>query len=220
MPAPEHVVELIRHARSRMNGAQDDPNVVPFIGGRQNEVPLDDIGEGQALGLGEFALCNGIRPTHVRCSPAERTRQTNILSGGVMGLTIETHIDDDLQELDQGEWTNCPRTLYDEPDIAAEMRRLGNDFAPPGGESMNDVAARIERCMNKLPALLNPDEPEHVWLHTHGVAIKSYVGKQLGWTHERTYKTPIDNVSRTRFVLRNGIWRLVFLNQPSIVATE
>lgn len=214
MITPEHTVDLIRHAHSAMNAGMEDPNRVPFIGGRQNEVPLDDLGKSQARDLGLFALREGIMPTRVFYSPAERTTQTHKLSAEVMGLTVVALPDDRLQELHQGAWTNGPRTLYDEH--RETMDRLLSDFAPPEGESMNDVARRMEDFMEFLATILDPNRAEHVWVHTHGVAIKTYVGRRLGWSHEQTFKTEIGNVSRTGLVLRDGLWQPVFINKPSV----
>lgn len=187
---------------------------IPFIGGRQNEVDLSGLGETQALDLGHYALLHDIRPTDFYRSPAVRTRRTHELSSSVMGLVIEAQVDDRLQELDQGEWTNQPRTLYDDPDIKREMARLGSDFAPPGGESMNTVYERTAAFMGSLTSPTPTESSRHIWVHTHGVVIKTYVGKLLGWTHEQTYKTPIDNVSLTRLAY-DGYWRVEFVNHPT-----
>jgi broad specificity phosphatase PhoE len=132
-----------------------------------------------------------------------------------MGLAVDCVIDDRLQELDQGEWTNLPRTTYEEPEIKREMMRLGSDFAPPGGESINDVRRRMREYLESLVPAPGLDRPELIWAFTHAVAIKSLVGDIEGWSHEHTYKTGIDNVSITRLGRFNGAWRLVFLDQQT-----
>ncbi|HSW77819.1 MAG TPA: histidine phosphatase family protein [Candidatus Chromulinivoraceae bacterium] len=208
------IVDLIRHAESRMNVDMADARI-PFIGGRQNEIDLSELGETQALKLGRYAMSHDLRPMDVYSSPAVRTRRTHELSAFAMGLVIEPKVDDRLQELDQGEWTNQPRALYDDPDIRREMVSLGSDFAPPGGESMNVVYERAAAFMESLvtPELI--EGPRYIWVHSHGVVIKTFVGKLLGKTHEETYKTPIDNASRTRIVYDNGQWRVEFVNRPT-----
>jgi broad specificity phosphatase PhoE len=207
------VVDLIRHAESGMNVDMANAQI-PFIGGRQNEVDLSELGETQALSLGHYAVLNDIEPTDFYSSPAVRTRHTHELSSSAMGLVIGAKVDDRLQELDQGEWTNQPRTLYDDPDIQREMDRLGNDFAPPGGESMNAVYERTAAFIGSLITPMPAEGSRHVWVHTHGVVIKTYVGKLLGWTYEQTYKTLIDNASLTRIVY-DGHWRVEFINHPT-----
>lgn len=202
-------VDLIRHAESRINVAMADPNTVPFIGGRQNHVDLSPVGENQAKSLGTYAIENSILPSQLFCSPAVRSQRTCQLSAEVMGLVIAPTIDDRLQELDQGEWTNQPRTIYDDPVIKAKMKETGSDFAAPNGESINDVADRMESFFGSL------NDVEYAWVHTHGVAIKSWLGRLCGWNHERTYKTAIDNVSISRVVKQGNVWVPQFINKSS-----
>jgi broad specificity phosphatase PhoE len=207
-------VDLIRHAESGMNVDMANAEV-PYIGGRQNEIDLSFDGELQAIDLGEYADAENIVPTDFVSSPAVRTRRTHELSSTAMGLTVVPLFDDRLQELDQGEWTKQPRSLYDDPEIEAEMKRLGSDFAPPGGESMNAVCRRTDASLGSLVTRFANEGPRHVWVHTHGVVIKTYIGHLLGWTHEQTYKTGIDNVSMTRIVHDGDAWRVVFVNRPT-----
>jgi len=207
-------VDLIRHAESGMNVDMANAQV-PFIGGRQNEIGLSGLGVTQAENLGYFALSKGIIPTDFYSSPAVRTRCTHELSSAVMGLSVEPTVDDRLQELDQGAWTNKPRSLYDDPRNKIEMETLGSDFAPPGGESMNAVYRRTDDFLESLVALVSNDKPRHIWVHTHGVVIKTYVGKLLSWTHEQTYKTPIDNASLTRIEHNGDVWKVKFVNLPT-----
>ncbi len=210
-------VDLIRHAESELNAAATDPGWVPIIGGRQNELELSELGEVQADILGQYANQEEIRPTRLFHSPAERSRRTCELSSRVMGLTVVAGVDDRLQELDQGEWTNQSRTVYQQPEIKRRMAELGGDFSAPGGESMNDVAARVNDFLGWLVASRSLEVAEHIWVHTHGVAIKSWVGREFGWPHDRTYQTRIDNTSLTRVALENDQWRLIFLNQRPLL---
>jgi broad specificity phosphatase PhoE len=212
-------VDLIRHAESGMNVDMANAEV-PYIGGRQNEIDLSGLGEFQAEDLGRFADAEGIVPTDFISSPALRTRRTHELSSTAMGLTVEPLLDDRLQELDQGEWTNQPRSLYDEPDNKAEMERLGGDFAPPGGESMNTVYGRTAASLGSLVTRFANEGPRHIWVHTHGVVIKTYIGHLLGWSHEQTYKTAIDNASLTRIVHDGDTWRVIFVNQSSAMSSK
>lgn len=212
----EVTIDLIRHAESAMNVDMADRSRVPFIGGRQNEVALTSHGEAQAAGLGRYAVHEGITPTGFHSSPAVRTVRTHEISSEVMGLYTPPTLDDRLQELDQGEWTNQPRSLYDEPDNVEVMGRQGSDFAPPGGESMNMVDWRVGASLDSIVAqYADSEKPEHIWVHTHGVAIKTRIGNLLGWTHEQIYKMAIDNASLTRVVNKNGLWEVVFVNQSS-----
>lgn len=212
-------IDLIRHAESNMNVDMANPQREPFIGGRQNEVELSPLGKRQSIQLGNYAVARNIRPTHIYSSPAVRTIQTGLISGEVMAHGLDMTIDDGLQELDQGEWTNQPRALYKEPLNMAAMDRLKGDFAPAGGESMNDVNARIDERLSEI-ALSLADANAHVWVFTHGVAIKTWIGNKLGWPHEQIYTTAIDNASLTRVVGDGTDWSVVFINHSSQVESD
>lgn len=199
-----------------MNGLQEDPNIVPFIGGRQNHIPLDGLGETEATELGHALRAEDYIPTIILASPAKRTLQTCKLSTtALLGTAMEPIIDDDLQEMTQGDWEGLPRTVYDEPRVKAEMARLGLDFAAKNGESMNMVANRALRSLGRLAATVldASDTPQHVLIYTHGVCIKSTVGKMLGWTHRQVYLAKIDNVSRTRLAYTAGTWEVGKINE-------
>ena len=212
MQSPGATVDLIRHAESLMNVAMADPNNIPFIGGRENHIDLSELGKDQAKELGRFALKDGTQLTQLYCSPAQRSQRTCAISAEVMGLTIPAVIDDRLQELDQGEWTNQPRTVYDDPANKAAMHKAGSNFAPPGGQSMNDVADQMDSFFKSIAYT---GAVEHVWVHAHGVAIKAWLGRLCGWSHERTYKTVIDNVSVSRVIMQDGAWVPQFINKSS-----
>ncbi|HSX43569.1 MAG TPA: histidine phosphatase family protein [Candidatus Saccharimonadales bacterium] len=217
-----HTVDLIRHAHSAMNGLQADPDTPPFIGGRQNHVPLDERGEEEALDLGIALLQEGYAPSTILSSPAVRTMQTCEISTRVLfGTSKEPTSAPDFQELDQGDWTNKPRTLYDDPAIKERMARLGWDFRPPRGESMRMVASRALWRLGELAVDLEAsDTPQHVLAFTHGVAIKTAIGTLLGWSHDETYKKTIDNVSRTRLLRANGRWHVSQINGRVIPARQ
>ncbi|HSX33115.1 MAG TPA: histidine phosphatase family protein [Candidatus Saccharimonadales bacterium] len=214
----ELTVDLVRHAQSDLNKRAEDLDETPIIGGRQNEVELSDLGIAQARQLGQFALAHDIRPTRVFASPAERTLGTHKYSAEVMGLDLEPIIDLRLQEMDQGDWTNQPRTIYSQPSVQLAMRTLGRDFAAPGGQSMNDMADELADFL----ASLQPDPEvaaEHIWVHTHGIKTKSWLGRIFGWTSEQTYRTAIDNASMTRIHGYGNDWAVEFINQRTDVSS-
>jgi broad specificity phosphatase PhoE len=226
---PEIVLDLTRHAHSAMQLAMemaaDDPNGVPFIGGRQNHIPLTELGREQALGHGYYSVEHNLVPDIIYSSKARRCISTSVLSATVTGHAIPKAIDDRLQELDQGKWTNMPRSIYDEPEVKAEMRAKGSNFAAPGGESINDVLLRgidfIESEFAHIPPtpLTTRDaKPLYVVAFTHGVFTKAVLKQLLDWSHDRTHRTPIDNVSRTRLTRTAGKWGVGFISRPTVPA--
>jgi probable phosphoglycerate mutase len=217
MRTPEITLDLVRHAESDMNVAMADPTREPFIGGRQNHVPLSPDGRVQAAGFGHYEVAEDILPDVVYFSPAERTKQTCRISLLAARLALRRWPRKDLrlQELDQGDFTDRPRTLYDDPAIKAQMAAQGSRFRPPGGESMYDVANRMELFLGTVVRRHGGGD-RRVQAHTHGVAIKALVGRLLGWSHEQTYKAVVPNVSLTRIVKVGRLWQVVSFAEPTV----
>jgi broad specificity phosphatase PhoE len=123
------VIAFARHGQTDLNR-----------GGRLQgrvDAALSATGHEQAAALGRrFA---GERVTRVVSSPLLRARETAAAIAAPHGLSVE--VDDRLIELDYGEWDGV--ALADVP--AADWTRWRADvtFAPPGGERLPDVTARI-----------------------------------------------------------------------------
>src|SRR5207244_9456693 len=76
----------------------------------------------------------------VYSSPLRRARQTAMAIAAVAGCEVE--VDDRLIELDYGDWDGRPLGEIG-PDAWAAWR-ADPSFAPPGGESLQVVTARID----------------------------------------------------------------------------
>ena len=105
------------------------------------DVPLDERGLEQAALVGKV-LAGADR---VISSPLQRCRH----KAEAIGLPVE--IDERWIELDYGEFDG--RVLADVPaDTWARWRR-DSSFAPPGGESLDELAARVhDACEELAPA--------------------------------------------------------------------
>jgi probable phosphoglycerate mutase len=149
-------------------------------------------------------------------SPAKRATQTHKHSADVMGVDAEAIEDDLLQELDWGDWTGKRRSLYDEDSTQLAIVMDGNDWHAPGGESVNQVAGRVQQFLDSLEKAVDPDADEYVWVYTHRGAIRSYIGSQLGWPYPQIYGFTVPTASRTRLVKANGLWQIEFIGEPSV----
>ena len=88
-----------------MRHAQSEFNTTPhLIGGRQNSVPLTELGERQAIERGRAMRHQLIKPNIVAVSPAVRAQQTASLALGEMNYHGKVYIDPDLQKLSQGKF--------------------------------------------------------------------------------------------------------------------
>jgi len=183
-------VYLVRHGRSESNDAGD------IILGRCEGSPLVPIGVEQARRLGATLGQAGVRPAAVFSSPTARAKSTALLAVEAAGLTCEVVEDAGLHEQDVGSWFGQVASRTFDQVCLAEIGRLGKDFRPPGGESMNDVGARMLAWLDRLDSssavVAGP-----VFAFTHGGAIRSLVSLIQEWSHARTYETKPENCSVT-----------------------
>lgn len=130
-------------------------------------------------------------------SPLQRCQDTAAAVADRLGLPVAIH--DSLREYAIGEWENLPFRQLAEQHQFIEVARTDHEFAPPGGESLRQVAERI------VPALEEIDErhdgEEQVLLVSHGAALAVALGVLLednpaSWTNYQ-----FANCSLTELVL-------------------
>jgi len=123
------MIAFTRHGQTELNR-----------GGRlqgRMDVPLSDVGLEQAASLGRRFASEPV--ARVVSSPLRRACQTADAIAGPLGLSVE--LDDRLVELDYGEWDGAGLADIAATDWAAW--RADPEFAPPGGERLTEVTARI-----------------------------------------------------------------------------
>lgn len=211
MPRSDTVTELylIRHAETVMN---TNPHLV---GGRSNETQLTEKGIDQAKRLGRTMLAKGIMPVKAFASPARRTIDTARYSLAEMGLDIKPLIQNAIQELGQGFAEGRLRTEIYTDAVKDDIARLGKDFKLEGGESMNDVGQRMNGWITETFIAEEVTESSRYFIFTHGGAIKYLASHILGWSHQKTYETEIDNTSVNLFTLQDGLCDVVYLNRDA-----
>lgn len=190
-------VLLIRHAESEMN---QQPHL---IGGRSNWAELTDRGREQASVLGAYLKSENKIPDVVISSPAVRTQQTAELSLKAMGIARELIFEDQIQELDQGEWEGMLREKLYTPEVIAQINQMNGHFSAPGGESPHAVAQRMHDSLHKYVDSSEPDKLIHVY--THGFAIRILVGRLLDWPYQQSFNSVADNTSVTTLIY-DGAW--------------
>ena len=188
--------------------------MISFV--RHGETALNRDGRLQGridLELSERGLDQAARVAHrfatstisaVFSSPLLRARQTAAAIAAVCGCEVE--VDDRLIELDYGEWDGRPLSEM------REMRATGwltdPDFAPPGGESLVAVTARVEAfCRDRMAANGRAVAVSHV------SPIKAAVTWALGVNELATLRMQLGLASITTVGMRaNGSGYLVSFN--------
>lgn len=133
---------------------------------------LDPVGYAEAKLLGRFAASYGIG--RIICAPNLRSIQTAVIAAQNMSREVEITVEPALHEGNWGEWSGLPiQETFADPVVTAQVRALGLDFCPPGGESMSQIHARMH------PALLELDV-EDVLVVGSNFSTKTTIGVELG----------------------------------------
>ena len=169
---------VVRHGRT-------EANATGRLLGRL-DLPLDELGTAQAQ-----ALADAIGPVdRVVASPLLRTRQT----AAMFGRDVET--DDRLMELDYGDYDGL--ALADVPSELWERWRTDFDFAPPGGESLVALRARVGAALDDLAGAARV---ETIVVVAHVSPIKAAVAWALGVGDEVTWRMFVRPASITRIAI-------------------
>ena len=188
-------VFLVRH------GSHDRLGKV--LCGRMDGVGLSEQGRREAVALAEHLRREQL--TAIYASPLARTLETARPIAEAAGL--EPMIEDDLLEIDFGEWTGRSfESLQDDP-----IWRLWNTrravARPPGGECASEVQARLQRWLDRARAL-HPGE--RIAAVTHSDVIKALAASVLGFSLDRHDRLEVSPGSIS--VLAAGDWGLKLLS--------
>jgi ribonuclease H / adenosylcobalamin/alpha-ribazole phosphatase len=112
-----------------------------------SDLPLSELGRAEARAAAKHLADRGIDV--VVSSPLQRCRETAQAAADVLGLPVE--IDEDLRELDFGEWEGLTGDEVRARSPLAYRRWWGaTDVRAPGGESVADVSARVARARRRI----------------------------------------------------------------------
>jgi broad specificity phosphatase PhoE len=169
--------------------AQSEANLAPHVvGGRSNHSPLSVTGRHQAVRLGLHVASSLPQPDRVDASPAVRTVQTCELTLSAAGIDIHVGIDDRLQELSQGQAEGRPRSEVYTPEVFARIDAEGLDFKHAGGQSLRELGAQGLDYLNEAYEHNQATGVRVMYVFGHGMAIRSLVGRILGWDHMQILK--------------------------------
>lgn len=179
-PAGRRLV-LLRHGRTAWNAE-----------GRiqgQLDVEIDDTGHAQATAVAPRLAALG--PAALWSSDSARARQTAAYVAKETGL--EPTYDARLREYYLADWQGRTHADVREGEAALFDRFRNGDFdAVPGGETTDQVAARMVAALTDLLATLAPGELGIAV--SHGAAIRDAVPVLLGWpVAERAALHGLDN---------------------------
>jgi probable phosphoglycerate mutase len=184
-PGPPTTFRLLRH------GQTEHTREKRFSGSGGADPGLTDVGLGQARAA--LALLRGRPVDTVVASPLRRTRETAAVVAAVLGH--EVRVEDGLRECAFGEWEGLTFAEVEEgwPDELAAW--LGSTaVTPPGGESFDEVAARVRRTRDRLIAR-HPGRA--LLLVTHVTPIKTLVRLALDAPAQALFRMELAPASLT-----------------------
>lgn len=117
----------------------------------------------------------------------------------------------DLRELHFGDWDGVHFSDIAERDPILSRAYWENpgDVAPPGGESWNEAAARVNGVVDQV----NRDHPgAHVIAVAHFGVILTQVQRAMGVTAPAAMAHKIDNLSVTTLAHDGGTWEVSRIN--------
>lgn len=200
-------IYLLRHAQTRCNVHSE------IIGGRSSSVPLTETGTALARQAGDALRALDPYFDAIFCSTALRARETF----QCLGLRHGEHygsvsFSEQLEELDQGEWTGLVRAEVYTPEMVRRLERENPFFTPPGGESQHDVEVRMTEFIRK-EILTRPGDGTFL-IVGHGNAFRCLLRGILDSDASVTYKIGIDNLStiRLRHDTERG-WSIDWINR-------
>jgi broad specificity phosphatase PhoE len=171
------VLILVRHGQTEFNASGR------LVG--RLDPSLTETGRRQAAAIAS-AVAGAAR---VVTSPLARARETAALLAPGLPLTV----DERWIELDYGQWDGRP--FADVPAEVWRQWRSDPSFAPPGGESLDNVGARVaDACAELLPEAAASD----IVVVSHVSPIKAAVAWALGVGQERAFRMHLANASVTR----------------------
>lgn len=186
-------VYLVRHGETVWNAARR-------IQG-QSDSALTEKGEQQARQVGERAKSLGI--THVIGSDLGRTRRTAEIIADACGCSVT--LDARLRELNMGVLEQRPIDSLSEEE-EGWRRSLVNGTANgrvPEGESMAELAARMQQALNACLALPAGSRP---LLVSHGIALGVLIGTLLGLPAHAERRLRLRNCSISRVDHQQSAW--------------
>jgi probable phosphoglycerate mutase len=194
-------VLVVRHGRTAWNKER-------FLG--RADVPLDRVGRAQAAALAVLLAADPV--DRVLCSPLRRALDTAGPLARRHALVPRVYAA--LSELDCGEWEGRPKT-------GAERKISKRDphLPLPGGESVADVAARVDRLLRGRAEDLRDGVTVLVGHYlTSQLVVAALTGVPLGAALRSAYR-PAPG-SAYELVARDGGWHPVGFRAPTVAVAS
>ena len=191
---------LVRHGQTTANAEGR------LIG--RADTPLTELGRAQAEAVAR-ALATSAHPgVRIVSSPLARALETARAIQRTLGAGADIEVDDRWIELDYGEYDGAPFAAV--PASIWDQWRTDAAFAPPGGESLVAVGARVrDACAELAPDAATSD----IVVVSHVSPIKAAVGWALGVGDAISWRLHLDVAAISRIATDGAAPRLRSYNE-------
>jgi len=193
---------LIRHGATELTGR--------VLYGRMPGVHISAEGCRQAQALSQ-ALKERYEVDEIISSPLERALETAQYLADTLRLPIET--DDDIVELDYGNWMGLTFAEIRESDEWQHYNRLRSISSPPKGELMMQVQARAWTALEKILSRHAQRETATVVMVSHGDVIRALLILLLGMPLDHIHRFEVSLASLSEVVFEGRYARVIRINQ-------
>jgi len=158
----------------------------------RSEIPLSETGKRQAHLTGRSLAGEGV--TALMSSPLVRARETAEAIAEATGVAVE--IDNDLTDLDCGEWEGLTDAQVKEryPDVRRVWLATPHLVRLPGGETLDEVSARVVPVLERVLSA-----PGTVVFVSHRVVHKVAICALLGLDNSHFWDVRLDVAGITEF---------------------
>jgi len=158
----------------------------------RSEIPLSETGKRQAHLTGRSLAGEGV--TALMSSPLVRARETAEAIAEATGVAVE--IDNDLTDLDCGEWEGLTDAQVKEryPDVRRTWLATPQLVRLPGGEALDEVTGRVLPVLERVLSA-----PGTVVFVSHRVVHKVAICALLGLDNSHFWDVRLDVAGITEF---------------------
>lgn len=190
-------IHLIRHGHHALLGG--------MLCGRMAGVALDDLGRQQ---MAACARQLSPRPTMIQSSPRLRALQSASILAEPLSLPVE--VVSDMDEIDIGDWTSASFAELDRDPHWQRWNGRRGSTAPPNGESMQSLQARV---MRHLLGLTREAARDVVAIVSHAEPIRAALLDVAGIPLDKFHSIEVEPASISTLIRDGDGLRIVKINQ-------
>jgi broad specificity phosphatase PhoE len=185
---------LVRHGETEWNS---DNRVQGSV-----DVPLSEKGKAQAAALADALAARGVRFPVAYTSDLSRARETARVVQQRLDVP-RLAVDPLLREMHCGDWEGRSIDALRESEPGAYDSWMDDPaFRIPGGESVEDVRARVDRFFESRAGEL--ESAGHVLIVAHGLLNRMILSRVMGLPPQRARYFATDNASVSLFRFTRG----------------